>query len=93
MNAPARIARRVVVHGLVQGVAFRYSARHQALDAGVDGWVSNEYDGTVHALFEGSPNAVDQLVAWMHEGPSNAIVERVDVTKADPEGLRGFQVR
>jgi acylphosphatase len=93
MSAQDRIARRVVVHGLVQGVAFRYSARRVALDAGVDGWVSNEYDGTVHALFEGPPNAVDRLVAWMHEGPSHAIVEQVDVTEADAEGLRGFQVR
>lgn len=93
MSSSGRVACEVVVHGLVQGVFFRGSTRRRALDAEVDGWVSNEYDGTVRALFEGPQGAVDELVAWMHEGPSNAIVERVDVTPSQPQGVRGFEVR
>jgi acylphosphatase len=92
VSEPQRIARQVVVRGLVQGVFFRDSTRREAIDAGVDGWVRNEYDGTVRALFEGPPAAVDRLVDWMREGPRNAIVESVEVSDAEPDEAHGFQV-
>ena len=55
--------RRVVVHGFVQGVYFRDTVRRQAVAKGVAGWVRNNRDGTVEAVFEGEPDAVEQLVA------------------------------
>lgn len=88
-----RIARDVVVHGLVQGVFFRDSCRRLALDAGVTGWVRNEPDGSVRALLEGPSGAVEQIVAWMYDGPPNAVVEGVEVTETEPSGLSRFEVR
>ncbi len=89
----ADVARRVVVHGLVQGVFFRDSCRTEARDAGVRGWVTNAPDGTVRAHFEGAADAVDRLVAWVRHGPRHADVERVDVDDVPPEGMAGFEVR
>lgn len=88
-----RVARRVVVHGQVQGVFFRDSTRREAERLGVAGWVTNRDDGTVEALFEGGADAVERLVAWCRDGPPHATVERVDVQDAAPEGLGGFAVR
>ena len=85
--------KRVVAHGRVQGVFFRDSTRQRAHAAGVAGWVENRPDGTVEAVFEGEPDAVDTLVRWMREGPRGAEVERIDVDEEDPEGLSGFDVR
>ncbi len=85
--------RRVVVHGLVQGVFFRDTVHRHAQSRGVAGWVRNNRDGTVEAVFEGDPEAVERLVAFVHEGPSGAIVERVDVVDEQEEGLSGFSVR
>ncbi len=85
--------RRVVVHGLVQGVFFRDTVRRHAQSHGVAGWVRNNPDGTVEAVFEGEPEAVERLVAFVHEGPSGAIVERVDVIDEAGEGLSGFSIR
>jgi acylphosphatase len=85
--------KRVVVHGRVQGVFFRDSARQRAEAAGVAGWVANRPDGTVEAVFEGEDDAVEALVAFMREGPRSADVERVEVTGEEPEGLAGFDVR
>lgn len=82
--------RRVVVHGRVQGVFFRDTTRRLALEAGVAGWVRNTWEGTVEAAFEGSPEAVERLVAFVHRGPSGALVERVEVFEEDEEGLTGF---
>ena len=87
------IARRVVVHGRVQGVFFRDSTRRQAEQRGVAGWVTNRPDGAVEAHFEGEDDAVESLVAWARRGPSRAEVERADVSDAEPEGLSGFDVR
>lgn len=85
--------RRVIVHGLVQGVFFRDTVRRHAHSRGVAGWVRNNRDGTVEAVFEGEPEAVEQLVSFAHKGPSGAIVERVDVAEEEDEGLSGFAIR
>ena len=87
------VARRVVVHGRVQGVFFRDSTRELAQARGLAGWVTNRDDGTVEALFEGEQAAVEEAVAWCREGPRDAVVERVDVEDASVEGLGGFRVR
>jgi acylphosphatase len=86
------IRRRVVVHGHVQGVFFRDTVRRHAVAAGVAGWVRNTVDGTVEAVFEGEPAAVERLVTLCHEGPRGARVERVDVTDESPEGLASFRI-
>ena len=84
--------RRVVVHGYVQGVFFRDTTRRLALEHGVAGWARNTWEGTVEAVFEGEPDAVERLVAFVHEGPRGAAVERVEVFEEPEEGLRGFAV-
>jgi acylphosphatase len=85
--------RRVVVHGLVQGVFFRDTVRRHAQAHDVAGWVRNTRDGTVEAVFEGEPQAVERLVSFVHEGPRGAIVDRVDVLDEEDEGLSGFSIR
>jgi acylphosphatase len=85
------VRKRVIAHGRVQGVFFRDSVRREAEAAGVAGWARNVDDGTVEAVFEGEPEAVDRLVEACRQGPGQAQVERVDVSDEQPEGLRGFR--
>jgi acylphosphatase len=87
------VHRRVVVHGNVQGVFFRDSARREAEARGVAGWITNRPDGAVEAVFEGDPDAVAALVDFCRRGPRGADVESIDETREEPEGLRGFEVR
>lgn len=87
------IGRRVVVHGRVQGVWFRESTRRIAERHGVAGWVRNRPNGTVEAHLEGGREDVERVVAWCHEGPPSARVDRVDVRDEPPTGLVGFVVR
>jgi acylphosphatase len=86
------VRRRVVVHGRVQGVGFRYSLARAAETRGVAGWARNRGDGTVEAVFEGEPEAVDSLVRLCREGPRGAEVEQADVFEEEPEGLTRFDV-
>ncbi|MFR9675186.1 acylphosphatase [Streptomyces sp. TR06-5] len=87
------VCKRVIVSGTVQGVFFRDTCRTTAARNGVRGWVRNLPDGTVEALFEGAPEAVDRLVSWTRAGPPAAHVTRVRVLDAEPEGAAGFEVR
>ena len=86
------IRRRVVVHGLVQGVFFRDSARQQAERLQVAGSVRNAPDGTVVAVYEGAPDAVEQMIAWSRRGPSRAHVDHIKVSPEAPKGDAGFTV-
>jgi acylphosphatase len=87
------IRRRVTVHGHVQGVFFRDETRRRALRAGAAGWVRNRPDGTVEAVFEGAPDAVELLVRFCERGPRGADVRRIEVEREEPEGLAGFEIR
>jgi len=86
------IRRRVVVHGMVQGVGFRYSLTRLAVSRGVVGWVRNRTDGTVEAVLEGVPDAVDAIVEWCRRGPRGAEIDDVVVQTEEPEGLAGFRI-
>jgi acylphosphatase len=91
VSAPVR--RRVVVTGQVQGVFYRDSCRREARARSVAGWVRNLPDGSVEAVFEGAPDAVDVMVAWAGVGPPHASVAGTTVSEEQPEGLSGFTVR
>jgi acylphosphatase len=84
--------KRVVVHGLVQGVGFRFAVQRAAASRGVVGWVRNAPDGTVEAVFEGAPDDVEALVDFCRRGPRGAVVQRVEVVPESAERLRGFRV-
>ena len=83
----------MIVQGRVQGVWFRGATEEQARALGVDGWVRNRRNGSVEAVFEGPPPAVDALVAWCRQGPRFAQVEALQVTEEPAEALRGFVIR
>jgi len=59
---------------------------------GVSGWVRNNGDGTVEAVFEGGRDAVGEMVRFAGEGPRGASVRRVQEREEQPEGLEGFRI-
>jgi acylphosphatase len=76
----------------VQGVKYRATARREARQRGVTGWVRNEPDSAVLIDVEGDPAAVDAFLAWCAEGPPGARVASVETTVADPFGYEEFTI-
>jgi acylphosphatase len=66
----------------------------QAADRlGVFGWVKNQRDGTVEALFEGDQDKVNAVLEWCNQGPPSAKVTDVNVEWQDYAGeFSGFGI-
>jgi acylphosphatase len=87
-------ARRLVIRGRVQGVGYRDAAVQAAFEFGVCGWVRNRPDGSVEALAQGEPEALERFVSWCRRGPPLARVADVASTDALVDNqLDAFEMR
>ena len=84
------IARRLRIHGRVQGVYYRAWTVEAAERLGLNGWVRNREDGTVEALLVGPRGAVENMIGSCGSGPSRARVDRVEVEDAQGIVANGF---
>jgi len=84
---------RVVVLGAVQGVGFRDAVLREARRLGLMGWVRNGEDGGVHVHAEGPERAVEELSAFLREGPPAARVTDLELESVKVEGHEQFAVR
>jgi acylphosphatase len=74
------------VHGMVQGVGFRYSTQREAQKLGINGYARNMDDGSVEVLACGEAAAVEQLVEWLKAGgPRSARVDKVLTEPHQPD--------
>jgi len=85
--------RLFTVQGRVQGVWFRDSTRREAERLGITGHAKNLMDGSVEVLASGSSSALDELAAWLRQGPPLAAVKAVDVVVVAHQDIRGFRIR
>ncbi|MDX1440674.1 MAG: acylphosphatase [Rubricoccaceae bacterium] len=87
-----RTTRRLTIEGVVQGVGFRFFMQHKARALGITGWVRNRLDGSVEAVVQGEPGAVDELIALARRGPRSARVTNVRISDADGQ-FSEFELR
>lgn len=83
----------VTVYGKVQGVFFRASAQEAALQSGVKGFVKNQSDGSVYIEAEGEDAVLDRFIAWCHQGPPQARVDRVEVVEGNFKSFASFDIK
>ncbi len=80
-----KITRQLRIFGCVQGVGFRFYMQRRARELSVTGWVRNRPDGSVEAMAQGRPEAVEAMIAWAKRGPSSAAVSEVRVAEGSGE--------
>ena len=82
------------VRGRVQGVGFRFFVRREASALGLRGYARNLSDGGVEVVAEGSRVNLERLLQALHQGPSAAEVDSVDVRWAAASGtFANFAIR
>lgn len=85
------LRQRIVFHGWVQGVGFRYRAVNAANLHGTTGWVRNDPGDTVTMEIQGTKEQIDRVIMALKNGRFISI-DRMDVsTIAVIEGERGFR--
>jgi len=85
------LRQRIVFYGWVQGVGFRYWAKHAADRYGATGWVRNNPDNTVTMEIQGTQEQIDQVIMALQNGRFISI-DRMDVTSLSViEGERAFR--
>lgn len=93
MDGKRIIRQHIRFTGRVQGVGFRWRARHAAGGLGVTGWVRNEWDGSVEMEAQGTPGQIDQMLELINQSPYICIDwidrEEIPVNESD----MGFHVR
>ncbi len=77
---------RATIHGMVQGVGFRYSVISAAQELGLKGFVENRPDGSVYVEAEGSPPMLDRMEAYLRRGPRLARVEELQSERVEATG-------
>ncbi len=84
---------RLQFYGFVQGVGFRYTARHAAGMLGLTGYVRNEYDGSVTCEVQGTDDEIEKFIETVSGG------RFIDITNIRRTALsletdeRSFEVR
>jgi acylphosphatase len=76
-----RVTRQLIITGRVQGVGFRFYLQKKARQLGLAGWVRNRRDGTVEAVIQGGPEAVETMTAWARRGPPSAVVAELRISE------------
>ena len=67
--------------------------RDRAQELEISGWVRNLPDGSIEALVSGASQAVEVLIAALHQGPSAADVNDVCASETETHVERGFRIR
>lgn len=82
----AKVARKFLIRGNVQGVGYRFFAQRAAARHQVLGHVRNCPDGTVEAVAEGSAGDVEEFKKDLVTGPQWSRVEQVEEISVEPTG-------
>jgi acylphosphatase len=92
MVAVMATGKRILFHGRVQGVGFRFTAQQIAGQFTVHGFVRNLPDGSVELVVEGEP---DQVVAFltMLSRRMGRYIDSQTITEQPVAGYQGFDVR
>jgi DNA ligase D-like protein (predicted 3'-phosphoesterase) len=87
------VAVRANVRGEVQGIGFRDATVRRAGELGALGWVRNGADGEVLVHAEGTEPTIEELLAFLREGPAAAQVVEVEAERVKAEGHEQFAIR
>ena len=88
----ADVRKHIVFYGRVQGVGFRYTAKHLARSLGLTGWVKNDWEGTVTMEVQGREQLINKLLKGLNHSHFITI-DWIDTEEIPLEEEREFDVK
>jgi len=83
---------RAKISGQVQGVFFRKFIKDEADKLSLKGHVRNLDSGEVEVVAEGSPEAVDKMMACCKKGAPHSTIKGVDIQELNHIGFDDFKL-
>ncbi len=83
---------KVIIYGKVQGVGFRNFVFLHAKKLNIKGYVKNNPDGTVEAVFEGDENSINKMIELCKKGPERARVDKIDIKEIEINNYQDFKI-
>lgn len=85
---------QIIVHGMVQGVGFRFFVLREARLLNINGYVKNVPTGEVIIEAEGDRGMLEDLIKKVKVGPRFADVEDLNIEWKKVQGIfKSFEVR
>ncbi len=82
----------IVFKGIVQGVGFREKTRRMAKSLNIKGWIKNNPDGSVEAIFQGPPESVERLINFCETEIPDAIVSDKKIDYMEEDDFDDFKI-
>lgn len=88
------IAKRLDITGRVQDVRFRKTTKEKAEELGIYGWVRNckKREDMVKIYALGEEDALLKFIDWCHTGPSNALIDSVEISHTEAKKYESFEI-
>jgi len=83
---------KVIIYGKVQGVGFRNFIFLHAKRLNIKGYVKNNPDGTVEAVFEGDEDNINKMIELCKRGPERARVDKIDIKDTEIKNYQDFRI-
>ena len=85
------IQQKVRFHGNIQGIGFRYRVKQRAQALGIVGWIKNDPNQTVRAVFCGEHDRVQKI---LEEIPlmSGIVIEKTDIKNEPVQSWNEFKI-
>ena len=83
----------IKITGRVQGIGFRYTSLHAALQFGIKGFVRNIPDGSVYIEAEGTDLQLENFISWCRQGPPRSKIMNVSSIEGALRFFTEFEIR
>jgi len=83
---------KVIIYGKVQGVGFRNFVFLHARKLNIRGYVKNNPDGTVEAVFEGDEDNINKMIELCKRGPERSRVDKIDIKDIEINNYQDFRI-
>ncbi|MFI5220189.1 MAG: acylphosphatase [Bacteroidia bacterium] len=83
---------KIIVKGKVQGVFFRKFTKIAADDLEINGFVKNQYDGSVYIEACGDTTQLEKFIQWCKQGPEQAQVAESEVKEIEQKIFSSFRI-
>ena len=83
---------KIIIYGKVQGVGFRNFVFLHAKKLNIRGYVKNNPDGTVEAVFEGDDDNINKMIELCKIGPERSRVDKIDIKDIEINNYQDFKI-